>query len=170
METLTALKFNTARGAEDALDVVKDLSKDQLIKLEDAAIISWPVGNNKPSTKHLAEMALTGAGALNGAFWGLLFGIVFYVPIAGLAAGTAIGALTGALVKVGIDNDFINSVRSKVTEGTSALFLLTSDAVVDRVVDATKQFDFEIIATNLSKEEEMKLREAFAEEKTDWAR
>jgi uncharacterized membrane protein len=115
-------------------------------------------------------MALTGAGALSGAFWGLLFGILFYVPIAGLAAGTAIGALTGALANVGIKDEFINSVRSKVTEGTSALFLLTSGAVEHRVADAMKQFDFEIIATNLSREEEMKLREAFAEERMAWAR
>jgi len=73
------------------------------------------------------------------ASWGLLFGILFFVPIAGLAAGTAIGSLTGSLAKVGIKDDFIKSVRGKVTEGTSALFLLTSDAVKDRVVDAMKQ-------------------------------
>ncbi|HET8689748.1 MAG TPA: DUF1269 domain-containing protein [Methanosarcina sp.] len=164
METLTVLKFYRARGAEDALDVIKDLSQKQMIKLEDAAIITWPMGQKKPSTKHLAEMALTGAGALSGAFWGLLFGILFYIPIVGLAAGTAMGALTGALANVGIDEDFIKSIRSKVTEGTSALFLLTSGAVEDRVVDAMKKFDFEILATNLSREEEMKLREAFAEE------
>ena len=65
---------------------------------------------------------------------------------------------------MGIDEDFIKSVRSKVTEGTSALFLMTSDAVEDRVVEAMKQSKFEIIATNLSKEEEDKLRTAFAEE------
>jgi uncharacterized membrane protein len=51
-----------------------------------------------------------------------------------------------------------------VTEGTSALFLMTSDAVEDRVVEAMKKSKFEIIATNLSKEEEGKLRTAFAEE------
>ncbi len=56
METLTVLKFYTARGAEDALDVIRDLSQKQIIKLEDAAIISWPVGEKKPCTKHLAEM------------------------------------------------------------------------------------------------------------------
>ena len=65
---------------------------------------------------------------------------------------------------MGIDEDFIKSIRSKVTKGTSALFLMTSDAVEDRVVEAMKQSKFEIIATNLSKEEEDKLRTAFAEE------
>jgi lipoate-protein ligase A len=60
--------------------------------------------------------------------------------------------------------DFIKSIRSKVTEGTSALFLMTSDAVEDRVVEAMNKSKFEIIATNLSKEEEEQIRATFAEE------
>jgi len=54
-------------------------------------------------------------------------------------------------------------VRDNVTEGTSALFLLTSGAVMDRVVSAVKGMQFEIISTNLSKEQEAELRDAFAE-------
>ena len=107
---------------------------------------------------------LTGAGALSGAFWGLLFGILFFIPLFGLVVGATIGAFAGSMTHIGINEDFIKSVRSKVTEGTSALFLMTSDAVEDRVVEAMKQSKFEIIATNLSKEEEGKLRMAFAEE------
>jgi uncharacterized membrane protein len=107
---------------------------------------------------------LTRIGALSGAFWGLLFGVLFFIPLVGLAAGAALGAIVGSMKHVGIDEDFIKSIRSKVTEGTSALFLMTSDAVEDRVVEAMKQSKFEIIATNLSKEEEEKMRTAFAEE------
>jgi uncharacterized membrane protein len=51
-----------------------------------------------------------------------------------------------------------------VIEGTSALFLMTSDAVEDKVADAMRGFRFELIATNLSKEDEARLRETFAEE------
>jgi uncharacterized membrane protein len=68
------------------------------------------------------------------------------------------------MTHIGIDEDFIKSIRSKVTEGTSALFLMTSDAVEDKVVEAMKQTKFELIASNLSKEEEDKLRATFAEE------
>ena len=54
-------------------------------------------------------------------------------------------------------------MRSQVTEGTSALFLMTSGVVQDRVAEAVKaKADFEIIATNLSKDQEDKLRETFA--------
>ena len=56
-------------------------------------------------------------------------------------------------------------VREKVTEGTSALFALTSGATApDKVVDELKAYDFEIISTNLPEEQEKQLREAFAQE------
>jgi uncharacterized membrane protein len=80
-----------------------------------------------------------------------------------MAVGAAFGALGGAFQDYGIDDDFIKRVRSQVTQGTSALFLMTSEAVTDRVVDAMKNVKFEIIATNLSKEQEHKLREAFGQ-------
>jgi len=162
MATLTVLKFDTADGAENELEVIEDLNKQQMIKLHDAAIVTWPKGKNKPKTKHLTS--LTGAGALSGAFWGLLFGILFFIPLFGLVVGATIGAFAGSMTHMGINEDFIKSVRSKVTEGTSALFLMTSDAVEDRVVEAMKKSKFEIIATNLSKEEEEKMRATFAEE------
>ena len=92
----------------------------------------------------------------------MLFGLLFFVPLFGMAVGAAMGALTGALTDVGIDDEFIKSVKDKVTEGTSALFLMTSEAVVDKVADAFKGMQFEIVTTNLSQEEEDKLRAAFA--------
>jgi len=72
--------------------------------------------------------------------------------------------MAGSMADVGITEDFIKSVRSKVTEGTSALFLMNSGAVQDKVAEAAKGLKFELIASNLSKEEEEKLRAAFAEE------
>jgi uncharacterized membrane protein len=159
MTTLTVLKFQTADGAENALDLIKNLSKQNLINLHDAAIVTWPEGKKKPKTKQLTNMA--GVGALDGAFWGMLFGLIFFVPFFGMAIGAAMGALAGKFADYGIDDDFIKSVRDQVTEGTSALFLMTSDAVTDKVVDAMKGLDFELIASNLSHDEEAQLREAF---------
>jgi len=74
-------------------------------------------------------------------------------------------ALSGSLAHVGIDDVFVKQVRDNVTERTSALFALTSGATApDKVVDELKQYDFEIISTNLPEEQEQKLREAFAQE------
>ena len=93
--------------------------------------------------------------------------MIFFVPLLGMAVGAGMGALGGSLADVGIDEAFINTVREKVTPGTSALFLLTSGATEDRMIEELRQFDFEIISTNLPEEEEQKLREAFGEEPYD---
>lgn len=160
MGTLTALKFNTVEGAEGALDKIKSLSKQHLINLEDAAIVTWPEGKKKPKTKQLHSM--TGAGALEGTFWGLLFGLIFFIPFLGAAIGAGMGALVGHFTDVGIDDDFIKGVRDQVTEGTSALFLLTSGATEDKVLDALEGIGAEVISTSLSQDEEDKLKEVFA--------
>jgi uncharacterized membrane protein len=164
MATLTVLKFETADGAEKALHVVENLSREQLITLHDAAIVTWPEGKKKPKTEQVKSS--TSKGVLSGAFWGMLFGLLFLVPIFGLVMGAALGGISGSMSDMGINDEFIRSVRSKVTEGTSALFLMTSDAVKDKVAEAMKGLDFEIIASNLSDEQEKKLLEIFAEEET----
>jgi uncharacterized membrane protein len=161
MATLTVWKFNDAYGAERAVEKLQQLQKQGLIQVHDAAMVSWPEDKKKPRTRHLED--LTGAGALGGAFWGLLFGLIFFVPVIGLAVGAATGAIAGSLSNVGIDKDFIESVRTRVTPGTSALFVLTSDAVMDRVRDAFEGEQPELLQTNLSQDEEARLREAFAE-------
>ena len=162
MATVTVLRFATADGANSALGLIQQLQKQQLLKLYDAAIVSWPTGKKGPKTKQLVD--LVGLGALSGMFWGLLFGLIFFNPLFGMAAGAAMGALSGSLRDYGIDDDFIKKIRTQVTEGTSALFLMTGDAVIDRVAEAMKSLKFEIIATNLSKDQETKLREMFSQE------
>jgi len=161
MATLLVFKFPTAEGAGTMLSTLESLQKQQLIQIEDGAIVTWPAGASKPKTKQLTSM--TGVGALGGAFWGFLFGLLFFVPFFGLAVGAAVGALMGHFAHYGIDQSFIDQVRSKITPGTSALFLLSSGAVVDKVADAVKGQQFEIIQTNLSKEQEEKLRADFGE-------
>ena len=61
MATLTVLKLETTIGAENTLEVIKDLSKKQLIKLNDAAVVTWPVGKKKPKTKHLTNLTVADA-------------------------------------------------------------------------------------------------------------
>jgi uncharacterized membrane protein len=163
MATLSVLKFNDPSGADRVLIALQGLQERQMINPQDAAVVIWPEGNKKPKTRQLHGTA--GAGATWGAFWGFLFGLIFFVPFLGAAIGAGMGGLTGSLADVGIDDDFIKQVREQVTPGTSALFALTSGATaVDRVVDELKQYDFEIISTNLPEEQEQKLREAFAHE------
>ena len=159
MATLTAWKFADPEGANKAVDLLEDLQRQQLITIHDAATVTWELGKKKPKTRQLAS--LKGAGAMGGAFWGLLFGLLFFVPLLGMAIGAAAGALSGSLADVGIDDKFIASVREKVTPGTSALFVLTSDAVMDKVQAAFADQNPELIYTNLSADEEARLHEVF---------
>jgi uncharacterized membrane protein len=162
MATLTVWKFDTAQGADDATDVLRNLAAKKLITIHDAATVRWEEGKKKPKTRQLTNLA--GAGALGGAFWGMLFGLIFFVPLLGAAIGAATGALAGSLGDVGIDDGFINRVRDEVTPGTSALFVMSSDAVLDKVHDAFATARPELIFTNLSDEQETALREVFAEQ------
>ena len=162
MASLTAWKFDTPDGAEQALKTVEDLAKQQLIVVQDAAVVSWPQGKKKPKTRQAQNLAA--AGALGGAFWGMLFGLLFLVPFFGMAMGAAMGALAGHFSDYGISDDFIKQVRAKVTEGTSALFLLTEQATIDKVADAFKGTKMELIQSNLSHEQEAQLKAAFGEE------
>src|SRR6476661_8578527 len=160
MATMTVWKFPTANGAAIAEETLKDLQRKELIQIHDAAIVTYPEGAKKPKTKQLRSLA--GAGALGGAFWGMLFGLIFFVPLLGMAVGAGIGALTGSMTDVGIDDDFIRKMRAEIQPGTSALFLLSSDAVVDKVKEALEGQQIVLVESNLTHEQEEKLHEVFA--------
>ena len=89
-----------------------------------------------------------------------MLGLIFVVPLAGLAVGAATGAVLGSLADVGIDDEFIAEVRARVTPGTSALFLLSHGAVVDRVAAEMADVEMELVRSNLGAEQERRLREA----------
>ena len=160
MATLTVWKFDSADAADEASQTLQDLAKQNLITVHDAATVSWPTDRKKPKTRQLSNT--TAAGALGGSFWGLLFGLIFFVPLLGAAIGAATGALAGSLADVGIDDSFINKIRDQVTPGTSALFVMSSDAVMDKVQDAfARNQPSELLFTNLSTEQENALRQVF---------
>jgi uncharacterized membrane protein len=162
MAALTVWKFPSPAGAEAALTKLERLQERALMQVRDAAVVSWEAGGKKPRTRELHSGSKI--GALGGGFWGLLFGLIFFVPLLGLAIGAASGALFGSLRDAGISDSFVKGVQDKVTPGTSALFLLSSDAVYDKVAAEFRGTDAELIQTNLSDEQDAQLREAFAYE------
>ena len=160
MATLTAWKFDRPDGASQAVRILKELENEGLIVIHDAAIAEWPTGKKKPKTRQVDD--LVGPAALSGGFWGFLFGLLFFVPLLGAAVGAAGAAAVASLRDVGIDDGFIKQVQTSVTEGTSALFLLSSSGVEDRIRQRFVGTHPELIATNLTPDEEAKLREVFA--------
>lgn len=133
MGTLTVWRFDEATGADAALSKLENLDAQEVIEIEDAAVIRWP--KEAPA----AETAEHATG-------GKMDGVV------------------KRLKHSGIEDSFVQSLEEKVTPGTSALFLLSEHAVLDRVADAFSETKMELIESNLSDDQEREVREAFREE------
>jgi uncharacterized membrane protein len=159
--TLAVIKFNDETGADAMREELGRLQKEELIKLDDAAVV---VRRADGKVKVRQATSLVGAGALGGAFWGMLIGLLFFAPWLGLAVGAASGALAGKMSDVGVDDNFIKQVGAAIQPGQSALFVLVREATTDKVIEALKPYGGEIIHTNLSSEDEAKLKAAFGAE------
>ncbi len=158
MTTFTVWKFHDAEGAAHAASVLKDAESDGLVKIVDHAVVSWPPGADKPETHHTHDDPKRGAAW--GALWGILGGALFAIPVAGAVAGVAIGALAKSTQGTGITQDDLTRIRTEVVEGTSALFLVTEDADLDKLGERFR-FDTTLITTNLTDAERDTLMETF---------
>lgn len=163
MATLSAWLFDSPDGAAHAESLLLSLQEQRVLVVQDAATVSWPQGAKKPKTRELTSAGWAGAGM--GGMWGLLFGLLFFVPLLGVAVGAGIGALMGHFSDYGISKDFIDSVKSKVVPGTSALFLMTSNANTEKVAEEVKKAGLkaELIQSNLSDAQAEELRRTFSD-------
>jgi uncharacterized membrane protein len=159
MTTFTAWKFETADGAQKAVNALQGAQNDGLVKIIDHAVISWPEGEAKPSMHHSHEDQWRGTGW--GAFWGLLFGGLFFVPLLGVAVGAAAGAITKAVAAVGITESQLDDIRSQITAGTSLLCAVTENADMDRLGERLHGLHSTLVATNLTEAERSLLLETF---------
>ncbi len=166
MADLIVFAFDNEKGALEARDALIRMQKQQLIELEDAAVVVRPL-EGKPKVKQVTS--LTGAGALGGAFWGMLIGLLFFAPWLGLAIGAATGALAGGLTDIGVDDKFIKEVGNTIEPGHSALFILVRKVTPDKVVEELKKFNPTVLQTSLTEEDEAKLRDTFGGEEVDEA-
>ena len=159
MATFTVWKFDEPEGADRAAGILKTAESDGLITVIDLAVVSWPAGAKRPTTNHVQEDVRRG-GAW-GAFWGLLFGALFFVPLLGAAAGAGIGALTKSLGKVGITDEQMDTLRWQITERTSALFVVTDEADLNKVGERFHGMHWLLIDTNLTDPERGRLLDTF---------
>jgi uncharacterized membrane protein len=159
MTTFTVWKFDTPDRAEQALTIIENAAADGLVKVVDHAVVVWPKGAPAPETHHEHENTWRHTGW--GAFWGVVIGGLFLVPVAGAAVGAGIGALVKATEGTGIDREQLETIRAEITEGTSALFLVTDHGNLDRLGERFHGLHKKLIATNLTDGEQEILRESF---------
>jgi uncharacterized membrane protein len=159
MTTFTVWKFDEPSGADRAASVLQDAAAEGLVKIVDHAVVSWPVGASRPSTKQAHEETWRGTGW--GALWGMLVGALFFVPVIGGVAGAAIGAISKATEGTGITKEQLQKIRTQLTEGTSALFLVTDEGNLDRLGERFHGMHSKLVDTNLTDAERSVLLETF---------
>ena len=66
MTTFTVWKFDDPDGAQRAAGLLKNAERDQLVKVLDHAVVSWPVGADRPDASHTCG---TGRGGVPCGVW-----------------------------------------------------------------------------------------------------
>ncbi|NMJ40223.1 DUF1269 domain-containing protein [Roseomonas sp. JC162] len=157
MADLVIVAYPDEATAEAARAKLLELQKEYLVEVGDAVVaIRRPDGTVKLNQL----INTTAAGAAGGAMWGTLIGLLFLNPLLGAAAGAGAGALSGYLTDVGIDDTFLKQATEALTPGQAALCVLVRKVTADKVLPAMAHFGGTVLRTNLTSEQEQKLRDA----------
>lgn len=132
MATLTAWKFPSPSGADAALNTLQELERRGLIDVHDVIVVSWSEGTSKPITDRRRGIPGVEEDEEEGSELGL-----------------ALGA------------EYFRTLSANVTPGTSALFALTAEPSMKEVAEAYRGTEAELLATNLTPEQEERLLGAF---------
>jgi uncharacterized membrane protein len=159
MTTFTVWKFEDSDGAHRAEETLKQAESEGLVELVDHAVLTWEPGADKPELHHKRDSMKRGAAW--GALWGVMGGALFAIPVAGAAIGLGLGALRKISEGTGISEDQLERIRDEVTPGTSALFLVTDNANLDRLGERFNAHDSRLLTTNLTEAERDTLLETF---------
>ena len=157
MADLVIIAYPDLATAEAARAKIMQLQKEYLIELGDAVVAERQADG---AVKLHQLINTTAAGAAGGAMWGTLIGLLFLNPLLGAAAGAAGGALSGYLTDVGIDDKFLKEAGEALTPGQAALCVLVRKVTADKVLPAMAHFGGTVLRTNLTSEQETKLRDA----------
>jgi uncharacterized membrane protein len=158
MSSLLVFAFTDEGGAQRMIADIQSLKNQQLISVSDAATVVL-----RPDSKIKIRQAesLVGPGVLGGVFWGMLIGLVFFMPWVGMAVGAVSGTLEGKFSGYGITDSFLKEVGSTVRTCHSALFLIAASMVENKVIEAITRHKATLLRTNLTKENESSLLDAF---------
>jgi uncharacterized membrane protein len=152
---LTVWTFEGPGAAVRSLPQVQRLVVAGAVIVDDAAVVSCTDDAPAPAIHPVGS--LTGPGRLWSGVWGMLLALVFLVPAAGPSLGAAAGAFAGSLALFGVPDDFMMRVRTAVTPGSSALFVLSPAASADRLREELQGESVALIRSDLSDEQQRRL-------------
>ncbi len=127
--TLTVWHYDTAMGAAAGEVRLKDLQQQGAVRVVDAITVTWVPGADEPHLGHLLRHGP--ASVARGSMLGAMLDRLLLPPSPGVAPD--VPALAERLRDTGIDEPFLQEVRSRITPGTSALLVLSSDADLEAV-------------------------------------
>ena len=130
----TAWRFSGTEGADAAVLRLKQLDSQELMGVQDVAVLRWPQYASAPQLQeHVTDEGNNKASSL-----------------------------AKRIRKAGIDGAMIQSVKDDMKLGTSALVVLSVDAAIESVAKAFEGQAMELIRSDLSVQQEDALRAAFS--------
>jgi uncharacterized membrane protein len=125
----TAWRFAGTEAADGAVLKLKALDQQDLINVQDVTIIRWPEYAGQPTVyDHVTEQ------------------------------GGMVSALRRKVRREVIDDSMIETVKTDLVPGTSAVVLMSADAVIDEVAKALQGNGMELIRSDLSVPDQDRLR------------
>jgi len=127
-------RFSGTEGADEAVLKLKQLEAAKVVEVQDVAVIRWPQYAAEPTVReHVTE------------------------------EGSKVSSLMHKFTHAGIDSSMIESAKGDMSQGASALVLLTVEAPVEAVAKAFDEQGVELIRSDLSVQDQDRLRAALAE-------
>src|ERR1700759_2972241 len=160
MSDLIVIGYPAEHRAHDVWAELVKLQHDDLVDLEDAAII-WRDEDGKMHVTTPAHHAVA-KGMVSGLFWGTLIGLLFMFPLAPLAgvASGIMGAELGASLHLGIESDFRQRVQDLGQPATSALIVSVRKTTPDKFIEALRPYGGTVLKTSLPRDAELELMKA----------
>ena len=158
---LIVLAFDTMEDAEKVHEALVEAKKQGRIQIDDAAVVVKDQ-DGKVHVKNQVSRGTWLSTGVGGALGLIIGGILF--PIGGLVMGLAGGALMGRLLDMGVDGKFVKQVGEEIKPGTSALFILASQADPTASLAILRQYKGRVLQTTLSTEAEENIRKALGDD------
>lgn len=156
MSQLAVITFDDEEQASQALQSLRGLEKQGLLKLNDTAVVVKDRSGQVRTRNEVSSATETGA-VVGGIIGGVL---LFMFPPLGAALGAAGGAAVGAALDEGVDGSFVREVQESLRPGTSALFVVAREGNLEAVLPALEPYRGTLRQTNLPTEAEEALRRA----------
>ena len=143
-EVLIAV-YGTEEGAEEALDQLKQMRKDQIIDIVDGGVMVKEQESGKVEVKQLGLPSVK-KGTKGGVIVGAIVGLIFPPTIlAGAILGGAAGGLGAKLQKIHRKDKeldgFLQETGESLEPGSSAIIAVLEDRLVQTLVDGLEGYN-----------------------------